>query len=436
MKTKGEKDGLLRGAMAFYHDKGFVPAFKQTMQYAGRAGRVGTMLDWVDARLAKPPYEKMGMHDTSNPTPWDQYYTTMSAEYVGISKGGTKILIVAHGIGPMATLDGVVEAYRHHYGDKTRRTEGGRISTEEFRKLESGAYGDVKIVDLEAYVRERKYPFIVTLHYSDTFDDQVLKARLGPRAYEYIEKHAHYARKYHLDAHQCKIFDPYILTVEGPSMYWVKNTKPEDGLAYAHLLSVGAITNLHVSQSEHRVPSWVSDVNTHGWYDGTRLIGIPEGKLASIGKGPDAYRLLRKHWQELFEPSGLERAPDRLFVLMQMPDKTWFTQFQKKGASADSYEPEFRVTSMEKVGEPARFYTESNYPVPIFRYDIREAQAVLPKEANAYKLVGDPERTGGAGSEEACLVQGYHIEIDHTQRLMRQEILANNYEKMMQLHEK
>jgi hypothetical protein len=143
--------------------------------------------------------------------------------------------------------------------------------------------------------------------------------------------------------------------------------------------------------------------------------------------------LLRKHWQELFEPSGLDRAPDGLFVLMQMPDKTWFTQFQKKGASADSYEPEFRVTSMKKVGKIARFYTESNYPVPIFRYDIREAQAVLPKEANAYELVGDPTKTGGADSQETCLVQGYRIEIDHAQRLIRQDVLANDYDRMMQL---
>jgi hypothetical protein len=120
---------------------------------------------------------------------------------------------------------------------------------------------------------------------------------------------------------------------------------------------------------------------------------------------------------------------------MQMPDKTWFTQIPKKGASADTYEPEFRVTSMEKVGDLARFYTDSNYPVPIFRYDRREAQAVLPKEVNAYELVGDPTRTGGADSQETCLVQGYRVEVDYTKRLVRQDALANNYDRMMELME-
>ena len=63
----------------------------------------------------------------------------------------------------------------------------------------------------------------------------------------------------------------------------------------------------------------------------------------------------------------------------------------------------------------------------------REAQAVLPKEANAYELVGDPTKTGGADSQETCLVQGYRIEVDHTQRLVRQDALANDYDRMMQL---
>ena len=173
----------------------------------------------------------------------------------------------------------------------------------------------------------------------------------------------------------------------------------------------------------------------HEWWNGTRLLGVRPGEVSEVRDGPDARQLLLEHWQELFEPSGLDYTPGGLFVLMQMPDKTRFTQFQKRGASADSYEPEFRVTSMEKVGEVARFYTESNYPVPIFRYDIREVQAVLPKEANAYELVGDPVKTGGGRSQETCLVQGYRIKVDHTKRLVRQDVLANDYDRMMKLFE-
>ncbi len=228
--------------------------------------------------------------------------------------------------------------------------------------------------------------------------------------------------------------DPYILDVNEPNNlpYWCREV--EAGLAFAHLSSIGGIGLVH-HENGMRLPSWACDVGIHEWADGVRLLGVRSGPVSEVNDGPDARQLLRKHWKELLEPTGLDRGPNGLFVLMQMPDKAWFTQIPKKGASADTYEPEFQVTSMEKVGELARFYTDSNYPVPIFRYDRREAQAVLPKEANAYELVGDPTRTGGADSQETCLVQGYRITVDHTKRLVRQDALANNFERMMELHQ-
>lgn len=272
----------LPGAMAFYHDKGFVPAYKQASKYAGKKGHIATIPDWVDARLGTGPYKDFGYHDPSNPTPWDMYYTTMSAEYVGYSKGGRKILIVAHGIGPMATLDGCLAAYRWEYDDP-RNKNGARISAEEFLKLESGAYGEVEIVDLEEYIQSRKYPFIAHLHYTDALSDPVLWARLGPKALEYINLHVRYARQYHQEVHNRIIVDPYILEVRGPGEYWVEHHKIEDGLAYAHLLSTGAVMLSH-HQSEYDVPSWMSDTHTHDWSDGTRLIGVREGNITGVGK--------------------------------------------------------------------------------------------------------------------------------------------------------
>lgn len=425
------------GAMAFYHEKGFVPAFKQAIHYAGHAGRVGTMLDWVDARLATPPYEKLGMHDASEPTPWDQYYTTMSAEYVGISKGGTKILIVTHGVGPMATLDGVVEAYRHHYGDETRQTEGGRISMEEFRKLESGGYGDVGVVDLDAYVRDRRYPFIETLRFSEALTDPVLKARLGPKAIEYIERHASHAIRYHRDEQERTIVNPYVMGVEGPGRYWVKDVLPEEGLAYAHLLSVGAIMNSYVSGDENRVSSWISEVSTHGWYDGTRLIGIREGASVHIDKGPDPYRLLRKHWRDLMVPTGNKRPlPGGFHTLMQLPDGTWFTEDHKPGGAMDNGRPEYLVTSIDPIGEPVRFYTPVRHYHGFFKYSKSEVRRLVkPLGGNAYALVGDPDNVWKDGNpvEQTCLAQPYRVEIDYTRRLMREDDLANDFDRMMEL---
>ncbi len=421
--------------MAFYHEKGFVPAFQQAIKFAGKDGRIGTMPDVIAARLVTAPYKEPGMIDVSNSTPWDRYYTTLTAEYFGLLAGRTSI-IVAHGIGPMSTLQGILDAYRYEFDDKSRNRRGGRISQEEFEKLARGEYGDVSIIDYEEYRNrwgDRHYRAPTGYRRaSDASRDALLIARLGPQAHEYITRHAALAREYYQKEARLVVADPYIIDVGEPGNlpYWCRQIEP--GLAFAHLTSIGCITLVH-HQNGLQLPSWTCDVDPHEWWNGVRLLGVRSGTVSEVIDGPDARNLLRKHWQELFEPSDLDRAPDGLFVLMQMPDKTWFTQVPKKGASADSYEPEFRVTSIEKVGELARFYTASNYPVPIFRYDLREAQAVLPKEANAYELVGDPTRTGGAGSQETCLVQGYRIEIDHTQRLVRQDVLANDYDRMMQL---
>lgn len=429
--------GQGKNVMAFYHGDGFVPAFQQASKFAGKDGHIGTMSDVIAARLVTPPFKELGMSDPSNPTPWDRYYTTMTAEYFGFLGGRTSI-IVAHGIGPMSTLQGVLDAYRYQFDDKSRNHRGGRISQAEFEKLARGEYGDVSIIDYEEY-RNRfgDGQFRVPTRYrraSEAMRDPLLVARLGQQAYEYIARHAALAREYYQKQMSLTVSDPLIIKVDDPNNlpYWCREI--ESGLAFAHLTSIGGINLVHQSGQEY--PMWACDAGIHEWWDGVRLLGVRNGLVGTITDGPDARTLLRKYWQELFEPSGLKHAPDGLFVLMQMPDKTWFTQIPKKGVSADTYEPEFCVMSMEKVGGLERFFTDSNFPVPIFRYDRREAQAVLPKEANAYELVGDPARTGGAGSKETCLVQGYRVKIDYTKRLVRQDELANDYDRMMQLQEK
>lgn len=424
------------GSMAFYHADGFVPAFKQAMKFAGKGGHVGTMPDAIATRLATDPYKEFGSWNPSDPTPWDTYYTTMTAEYLGVIKE-RKYVIVAHGIGPMATLEGVLDAYRWHFGDKSRNRTGGRITQAEFEKLANGGYGPVAVIDFEEY-RDKfsddsrfRCPFGYR-KVSDAMRDPLLLARLGPRADEYIHRHASFARKYYQTQHSMEVADPFILDVTdaGNLPYWCRDI--EEGYAFAHLTSIGGINLVH-HQGGPKPPSWACDVSAHEWWNGVRLLGVRAGSKGEVRNGPNAYDLLRKHWRELLEPTGLNVAPARTIPLMKLPDGTWFTQVPKQGARADTYEPEFQVTTMEKVGELERFYTSSNYPVPIFRYDLREAKAVLPQGANAYTLVGDPVRANDGTDRETCLVQGYRVVVDPTKRLMRETALVNDYDRLMAL---
>lgn len=424
-------------AMDFFHSDGFVPSYRQAAKFAGDAGHVGTLLDVVDARLATLP-TLLGGYDPSNPTPWDRYYTTLSAEYVGQSRGGVKILIVAHGIGPMSTEQGVVGAYKWEFGDKTRNRRGGRITIDEFHKLEAGHYGPVEIVEFAPYLRRYQYPFLSILRASQAYEDPVIRARLGARTEKYLTQHNRLAIEFYKKEHGLnptkRSYDPFIIKASAPNHCNYAYREVEDGYAFAHLLTMDQISQASGSDyGDWR--TWSCEVGPYEWWDNTRMFGVQGGKVGRIRKGPDAHQLLLRHWRQLMEPSGLDSAPDGLHVIMKMPDGTWFTQVPKKGARADTHEPEFQVMSMEEVGGHVRFYTDSNYPVPIFRYDRREVQAVLPESVNAYMLIGGPSVTDGAGSRETCLVQGYRIHIDHTKRIVSEKALANDLDRMLKLLE-
>jgi hypothetical protein len=425
-------------AVAFYHQNGFVPAFEQASKFAGSYGRVATLPDIISARLNTPPAKELGTFNSRNPSPWDQYFTTMSAEYVGLTKTGAKVIIVAHGVGPMATSKGVVEAYRYHFSDKTRSRRGGRISRSEFLKLESGAYGDVSVIDFESYTRRRQYPFISALRSNEAMDDPLVLARLGPQAKKYLRRHTALARRWHKQEHpQAIIEHPFIMTMRDESNCPYQHVKIDEDLALAHLLSIGQIANVHGWEGDHPVTHWSCDVTGHGWHDGTRLVGVRTGEVANIFRGPDAHQLLRKKWSILMELSGIESTESGSYVLTKMSDDTWFTQVDKVGGAMDTGEPEFKVISIEPIGKPVKFSTPVCHYHGFFKYHKCEALAALPEGANAYVLVGNPANIYEDGNpvRQVCMIQPYRVVVDMTQRLARESNLINDYDRLMRLYE-
>lgn len=432
-------------AMAFYHQDGLPAAWKQAMKFAGKDGRLATMPDIVASRLESKPGE----------APWETYYTTLTAEYLGVSKSGRKTLIVAHGIGPMSTLDGATKVYSYEFKDTDRRHEGGRIREQEFWDLESGKFGEVSIIDFAAYCRRYEYPFIAHLRLSEALDDEVVKARFGPQAEQYLRAHAEHARIWHMEQAGVepenryglprneqylgrrekqhltdgrKGGDPFLVQ-PGPSSY--PYMKIEPGLAVAHLLSIGRLMNCHHEGNE----SLTHDVGTHGWSDGTRVVGIQVGGSvkAGIQPGPDAHELLRKHWRELLVP--MKATAEIGFRALVKVDKQWFTQYPKKGARMDTWEPEYVVSSAKKVGKPVLFRTTVGGYHGFFKFATNEVKAIAPPTANAYHLVSEPQNEwhDGNPTHQTCMVQFYQIEVDSTTRMRRSEQLAHDYETMMKL---
>jgi len=472
-----------------------------TMRFAGENGHVATMPEIIEARLATKPGD----------VPWESYFTTRSAEYVGFDRDGIKKIVVAHGIGPMATLNGIMKAYSWQYKDKSRNHRGGRISQEEFWKLLDGEYGEVYVVDFDAYNARYPYPYIQQLRFEEAFTDPLVNARLGGNAKQYLERHLEEARKWHAEQAGIQPEDRYHLAPalgDNLKRYWYQFPKKlprklkkmlqkdprtytpgekktiaaflhrnsphrlfcdrirshhidlsqpfsdpfiiklgdagyhycfpiEEGKALAHLLSIGQLMECqHVEDepdgSRRSYSSLVFDVAPHDWSDGTRFVGVRKGEVNDILLGPDAYRLLQDNWQKLMKPAGETHVGFR--TLMQLPDNTWFTQYEKRGASLDTHEPEFRVTSIEKVGEPKVFQTKVWGYYGFFKYLAKDAQTLAPVGANAYSIVGDPELVPDSDATlQTATVQFYNIEVDSTQRVERQQDIENDFDLLMSL---
>ena len=443
-------------AMAFYHQDGLSAAWQQAMKFAGKGGRLAILPDIVAARLETEPGEMS----------WEMYFTTLTAEYYGISREGKRILIVAHGIGPMSTLDGVQKAYSWEYKDKNRNRRGGRITAQEFLDLEAGKFGEISIVDFDNYCQRYQYPFIQTLRSSQAMTDPVLKARFGSETERYVQAHTIAARMWHREQaglapenkyklpkadHQrfldrryaqhlrdgAENSDPYIITVDDAAncCYFFgldHGFRPiEEGYAIAHLISMGALCNLHHEGNE----SLVSDVSCHEWWNGVRVVGIQSGDNIRSGlhQGPDAYRLLRKYWCDLLVPVK-EQETIGFRALLQIGEQ-WFTQYSKAGERMDTWEPEYVVTSIEKIDQPVLFRTIVGGYHGLFKFGVNEVQAIAPPNANAYFFVGEPQNEwhDGNPTHQTCMVQFYRITVDSTKRMVRSDNLAYDYETLMRL---
>ncbi len=414
-------------AMAFYHADGLIPAWKQATAFAGKNGRIATMQDIVDLRIATGP---------GNPA-WEKYYTSSSSEFFGRGKNGDWLIIVAHGVGPMATLDGACKAYSHQYDDKSRGVHGGRITQQEFLDLEAGHYGEVHIVDFASLLA--RYPngyATQDLTESQALAEPLLNARFGARAEAYIKRHAEIAREWHKSEGHGTVSDPIIIKMDDADNchYGCKEFPPRvpEGLAYAHLLSTGGFTSTLLWGHQH--PSLLVDIGGHGWHNGTRLAGIRAGSaLNNIHPGVNFGKLIEKKWKEVLIPV-VTPEPIGFRLLMKSGDE-WFTTQLKKGDGMDSYIPEFHVLSIKAIGEPQEFTTTIGGYHGFFKYGIKEVEAIKPPDANGYSIVGGIEivYSDASPTRHKTKVQFYRAEVDPTQRLMLEKQILSNNDLLMRL---
>ena len=463
--------------VAFYHRDGLVAAWNFAERYAGTSGHVATLPEIVELRLSAKP----GTKDS----PWETWYTSASAEYVGIGADGRVKIIVAHGVGPMSTIDGIKTAYKWEWGDKTRHNNGGRITAQQFLDLESGAYGETKIIAATGFIKSngqivRKYdiPAVSVLDFQEYLDamglvdgynifdrylttpdalrDPLIRMRLGSNAYRYLMKHERIAKAFHVKERPnagyrwAQGFDdrkhPYITKVETASNCaytlpneairkatgkWVDEPRvPEEGYALAHLLDIDAFMRTHTQEVGVML---VSSPNVHEWWNGAKFIAMPDGVIMNDGlaQGPDPARTIHEHWEHFMQPVEKGYAPITPYLLKYAHDE-WFACYPKKCPNdqcMDDGDVEFHVRSLKRVGEDGSFTTDEMF---FLRYKLAQVRALMSREANAYEIVNisGKDRNGLT----TVTVRFYKADVDTSRRLPRTDEIARDYDRLMEVY--
>lgn len=219
-------------AMSFYGEN-LATSFDFAERFAGREGHVATMPEIMSLRAATPLNKRVTLPWSD---PWRAWYKTTTAEYMGFTAGGVPIIIVAHGIGPMATSGRIKYVYRRR--EKGYNARQCAISLKQFRQLEAGKFGAVTIVPLEDVTKLDDLAFWHAADIERAEKDKLLQARLGPNWRTVMTRLANQTR-----AEKLKFAgaNPRVVRIEDNNY---ERQTPDD-LPQAHLLSTGQVTQNH-----------------------------------------------------------------------------------------------------------------------------------------------------------------------------------------------
>jgi hypothetical protein len=404
------------GAMAFFSASSLDLSYGFAQRFAGKGGHIATLPEIVTARTKHPEASYL----------WRNWFTSSSSEYFGYSRGGAPIIIVAHGVGPMVGITGIEEAYqpKKFRGNGMANGNGeGHISLDDFRLLESGHYGDVAIIEVSRVLDVYPYPFMSAADMSQAERDPLLQARLGPDWQAALKIMLEEGRRENVRYSGAA---PKLVQNDGPMVYrhaWAAENWP-----LAHLLSTGAASRVHASPNDGG--EYIGfDVGCHQRWHSKRFIGVrPGGDAAKTHPGPSK---LYNHTEQLLLPNPLPAGETGFFVLKQFGNQ-WFTQARKDGAGIDTGWPEYPVVELEVVGPTGKIVALDQ--TMFFHYDIDEVIRQAPKEANAYYVSSEPQRTR-VGGRDAIVAEVVfcRVVLDESRKAPAKDVLDNDYDLQIQL---
>jgi hypothetical protein len=423
--------------MSFGHQDGLVPALTFARKYAALGGRVATLPEIVELRLDK----SAGHHN------WYNQYTSLSAEYYGIGADGQLKIIVAHGVGPMSTIDGIKAAYKWEWGDSSHERRGGRITAQQFLDLEAGEYGEVKLIkpsalarsdgktvrkfniapvnvlDFEDYLDSSEDVFYSRMTVKDALRNPLLRMRLGSNAYRYLMAYEKIVQGDESQRHAVINVSespncPYML-YRGEEQSDQPRT-PERGMAFAHLLGVDRYYSFGPADST--VPKASTIVHDWGSRD-VKFVSVPAGVTLQgfVAERPYPRSLIRGNWERFMQAVEADYTRPFMFELEHYLNATWFTLYLDKEYPRNV---EFHVRSVEQVGEDKVIKTNetpSTWDLGLW----------APIRANAFYVISSSREKVGCYVECEVTVRYYRADVDTTRRLPHAHVVARDYDLLM-----
>ncbi|MBI4141213.1 hypothetical protein HY485_05240 [Candidatus Woesearchaeota archaeon] len=429
--TTAQSEKQAKGMIFFSFDA--MNAFKHAIKFKGKNGRLATLPDVVDAKIAAD----------DNDAIWHQYIATKTAEYFGSSRGGNKILIVGHNVGPFADDERVVDGEF-----KQGFLELGRT---EFRKLESGIYGPVEAFDLKDVCSDNSNDYF---HLGTAKNLKLLKARLGPRTDEFLERHDKLSQKY-LETTKERFTDNCIIQNAHDFSYkflgfkrgnikydknrvmYVRNCSSHKNLLrhgyYGYLITIDAPMVTHHSHNGWSATGVTSTVGSQKFSDAARFIAIRgEGKLEKLSEGIEGILDdVENNVELLMVPRDPKTTCVQPYTLTQVGDN-WFTQYRDEHSVMESGLPECKVVSIKAIGEPTTFRTEILGYYGLFKYELDTVKKLLPDCANAF-VMGEPHNVweNGDPKYQEAPITFFNVEINPTKRLLTPDEARKDWERIL-----
>lgn len=173
-----------REGIVFY-DRDLPTALEQAKEYAGEQGSAATVLDIVQARILAP----------GDSFVWNNFFTTTTGEYKGLSKQGNPVYVTAHGIGPLKEPARIRQAYKEDLVNGAARLE----QKEFYDLLEQE---DNKKVIVQDFNEVKKFKSGVT-SVESARDNALVRARFGEYTDTYLDKHKEIYRDEVSNLHHC-----------------------------------------------------------------------------------------------------------------------------------------------------------------------------------------------------------------------------------------